>query len=281
MDSVLESGTDLPVRVLNKSWSGSSSDSGVDVRLQSMDVGAEDNTVNSPATEMPRVSATWTSFEGCEVHDTYIQDEDSPDIPENVASEAVRRCSSKLVGVIAHQLTVDEFATDMFSSCLIENSIKCKAQQALGVSQTQQASIVVNAIMDKIRVSEPYDEPFQLFVQLLDKYSCCWGIVREIKSNYEQLKQRKSHSTCKVSDVKCELRKFRKKFAKVMRKNEQDTLCVTVENLQMKIEELQKGMEESRQKSNEEKGVPKGQWQIGLSLPVILLVSFIILSFSK
>lgn len=193
----MQSGTDQPV--FNKSLSSSSSDSGVDVRpmSRSMDVVSENqkNTVKhscSPTTKT--VSATF--FEGCKEHNTHTQGEDSPDFPENTASQAVARCYSKLVSAIVHQLTVDQFASDLYSNDLIEYAAKCDAQTQ-GLTNTQKAaSTLLDAVMHKIRLSESSVQPFHRFVQLLKKYSCGCEIVTEIMDHYEQLKQSQQDTRC-------------------------------------------------------------------------------------
>ena len=180
----MQSGTDQPM--FNKSLSSSSSDSGVDVRP--MDVVAE-NHKNTAKRSCPPTTKTVsaTSFEGCKKQDMHTQGEDSPDFPENAASQAVRSCYSKLVSIIVHQITIDQFASDLYSNYLIENAVKCDVQTQ-GLLNTQKAaSVLIDAVMDKIRLSEANDQPFHRFVQLLEQYKCCCGIVREIKDNYEQL----------------------------------------------------------------------------------------------
>ena len=122
----MQSGTDQPM--FNKSLSSSSSDSGVDVRpMSNMDVVAENhkNTVKHscpPATKT--VSAT--SFEECKKHDMHTQGEDSPDFPENVASQAVRPCCSKLVSAIVNQITIDQ----SFALCSNLTEIRCTCEFA-------------------------------------------------------------------------------------------------------------------------------------------------------
>ena len=125
-----------------------------------------------------------TSFEGCKEHDIHTQGEDSPDFPENVASQAVSRCYSKLVSIIAYQLTVDQFASELYNNYLIENPVKCDAQTQGFLNTQKAASILIDAVMDKIRLDE---QPFHRFVQLLEQYQCCCVIVKEIKDSYEQL----------------------------------------------------------------------------------------------
>ena len=75
----------------------------------------------------------------------------------------------------------------------IENPVKCDAQTHGLTNTPRAASILIDAVMDKIRLNE---QLFHRFVQLLEEYQCCYVIVKEIKASYEQLKQSQQDTSC-------------------------------------------------------------------------------------
>ena len=147
---------------------------------------------NSSSTSSPRKA----SIEECEVDkhpltndDAFPVGEDSPDFPESVASEAVRSCYSFLAEAITNQISLDHFASELYTHSLIENTVLGKVQTR-GIPNEQKATEILTAVLSRIRTSDPNARSFNLFVQILDKYPSCREIVVMITTKYDELKQR-------------------------------------------------------------------------------------------
>jgi hypothetical protein len=118
--------------------------------------------------------------------------EDSPDYPENVFSQAIRGFIPLLVDVISNQESVDQLARDLYSQCLIENTIFCELR-VQGRTEEEKAHRVLEAVMSKLRTC-PTKEPFEHFISVLESYHSCCDIVGQIKTKYQQL-QKSSEAT--------------------------------------------------------------------------------------
>ena len=117
--------------------------------------------------------------------------EDSTDYPECVASQAIRDFYSNLVEVIATQISLIKIVSDLYTAKLIEHTICDEASQCPALSETVKTQKVLNAVLCKIRLSQPDITPFECFVEVLSNYSSvCGDIVVGIKTKYEELKQR-------------------------------------------------------------------------------------------
>ena len=166
---------------------------------KSMEVEGDDDWQTPSNSSSPLLSKSSAYFEECErvsTHtlfnddaDTLSVGEDSPDFPESVASEAVRSFYSTLAEAIANQGSIDQLASDLYTHSLIENTVLSQVQ-TLGLPNERKTSVILNAVLSKIRIPDANVRSFDIFVQILDKYPCCREIKVMITAKYAELKQR-------------------------------------------------------------------------------------------
>lgn len=101
---------------------------------------------------------------------------------ENVESRAVGR--AYLLLRTAMTSLVDELAADFYTHELIESEHKNRAQTQ-GIPDQNRATILLDAVMDKIRISPT--PSFNKFIQVLGKHDSCHEIARKIDAKHAEL----------------------------------------------------------------------------------------------
>ncbi len=175
-------------RVLNGSaYSNSSSvDSGVGGSIFQESMDYEHGSTESSICAIPELEKV-DEYEMDEGDSLKPKGEDSPDYPESMVSQAIRGSFSLLVEVFSNQDSADKLASDLYSQSLIENTI-CGEVRMQGITEEAKARRVLAAVMSKLRTC-PSEEPFELFISVLESYPSCYDVVGQIKTTYQQLQK--------------------------------------------------------------------------------------------